>query len=100
MRIRLLVFLGLAGGLAGFVVGIVVVGRPQVTCVQTTLCRVDLRSGGGCLPVPCDSVPGVPAGLWISILVGILLYLVVGVVVEQLDRVFADEMPEAQRLQR
>jgi len=86
MQIRILVFLGLAGGLAGFVVGIVVVGA-QVTCVQTTLCRVDLRSGGGCLPVPCDSVPGVPAGLWISTFVGILLYLVVGVMVEQLDRV-------------
>jgi len=32
-------------------------------------------------------VPGVPAGLWISTFVGILLYLVVGVIVEQLDRV-------------
>lgn len=86
MRIRTLVFLGLAGGLAGYVVGIVVVVAP-LTCVQTTLCRVDLRTGGGCLPSPCDSVPGVPAGLRISTFVGILLFLVVGVMVEQLDRV-------------
>ena len=94
----MLVLLGVAGGIAGDVVGIVVFVA-QVTCVQTTLCRVDLRTGGGCLPVPCDSVPGVPSGLWISTFVGILLYLVVGAMVEQLPRL-ADEMTKVQAAQR
>lgn len=76
MRARVLVLVPLVGALIGGLIGSLVIwSKPP--CVETAICRVDLRRGTGCLPGPCDSHPVLPVELWLGITVGLVLGLVV-----------------------
>lgn len=81
MRPRVLVFTWLLGALLGSLVSALVV-RAQAPCVETAICRVDVRRGGGCLPGPCHGHSGLPVELWVGMTAGLVLGLVVAVAYE------------------
>ena len=80
MRPHVLVAFSVLAGALGAVAG-TVLALTKPTCFVTEICRVDLRRGGGCLPITCDRGPAL-LELWVSIGIAAVIGLLIAVALE------------------